>query len=300
MGKEEKIMSFYNSFKKYYVSQRVEKSFKKDKELQELLKKNAEFKDLHKGQRCFVIGNGPSLKDEDLSALENEVVFTVNKIANHPQFEAMKSNYHFWADPVFFKLSPENKEDLELLESFFAVKTKDNNPICFLPAFARDFIKNFNVEEKLDVRIYSTPLPFRDGENGDIDFTRPTFGYQTVVQFAVAMAIYMGFSEIYLLGCDSTGIIPTIQACLDQEVDGYAYDVSENEKKFLKKISENRQFGIESDFLGWATILHIHRELYRYCTNRNIKLVNCSSKTIIDSIPRDSLANVLKRENNDK
>lgn len=290
------LASVLNKFKLQYSTCRAYKNFYTSKVLQNELKKNAEFKDIHKGQRCFIIGNGPSLNDEDLSTLENEVVFTVNKIANHPQFEAMKTNYHFWADPDFFRLSPENEEDIEFIERFLAIKTNDNNPVCFLPTFTQKFIDDFDIKSKLNVRIYDPTIPFIDGENRDIDFTKPTFFYQTVVQSAVAMAIYMGFSEVYLLGCDTTGIIGTIQACLDQDVDGYAYHVSENEKKFLKKVAENREHGIESDFLGWARILHLHRELYRYCSNRNIKLVNCSSKTIIDSIPRESLTNVLKKE----
>ncbi len=34
----------------------------------------------HKGERCFIIGNGPSLKDTDLSKLEGEITFGMNRI----------------------------------------------------------------------------------------------------------------------------------------------------------------------------------------------------------------------------
>ena len=37
-------------------------------------------KDTHRGQRCFIIGNGPSLKNTDLALLENEVTFGLNRI----------------------------------------------------------------------------------------------------------------------------------------------------------------------------------------------------------------------------
>jgi 6-hydroxymethylpterin diphosphokinase MptE-like protein len=40
----------------------------------------AGFKDLHRGQRCFIIGNGPSLKQTDLSRLRGECTFGVNRI----------------------------------------------------------------------------------------------------------------------------------------------------------------------------------------------------------------------------
>src|SRR6185295_12690269 len=38
-----------------------------------LLKRNEIFRDRHKGKRCFVIGNGPSLKNQDLSLLADEI-----------------------------------------------------------------------------------------------------------------------------------------------------------------------------------------------------------------------------------
>ena len=40
----------------------------------------ARFEDLHRGQRCFIIGNGPSLKQMDLSPLQNEITFGMNRI----------------------------------------------------------------------------------------------------------------------------------------------------------------------------------------------------------------------------
>jgi hypothetical protein len=39
----------------------------------------AAFKDLHRGKRCFIIGNGPSLKQTDLSCLRDEFTFGLNR-----------------------------------------------------------------------------------------------------------------------------------------------------------------------------------------------------------------------------
>jgi hypothetical protein len=38
------------------------------------------YKNKHRGQRCFIIGNGPSLKKMDLSPLRNEFTFGMNRI----------------------------------------------------------------------------------------------------------------------------------------------------------------------------------------------------------------------------
>jgi hypothetical protein len=46
----------------------------------ESIRRLAELKDVHKGKRAFIIGNGPSLKQTDLSKLKNEITFGMNRI----------------------------------------------------------------------------------------------------------------------------------------------------------------------------------------------------------------------------
>ena len=38
------------------------------------------FSEIHNGQRCFLIANGPSLKKMDISPLKNEIVIGMNRI----------------------------------------------------------------------------------------------------------------------------------------------------------------------------------------------------------------------------
>lgn len=46
----------------------------------ESIKRLAALKDIHKGKRAFIIGNGPSLKQTDLRKLKNEITFGMNRI----------------------------------------------------------------------------------------------------------------------------------------------------------------------------------------------------------------------------
>jgi hypothetical protein len=46
----------------------------------ESIKRLAALKDIHKGRRAFIIGNGPSLKQTDLSKLKDEITFGMNRI----------------------------------------------------------------------------------------------------------------------------------------------------------------------------------------------------------------------------
>jgi len=45
----------------------------------ESIRRLTELKDIHKGKRAFIIGNGPSLKQTNLNRLKNEVTFAMNR-----------------------------------------------------------------------------------------------------------------------------------------------------------------------------------------------------------------------------
>ena len=46
----------------------------------ESIRRLAALKNAHKGERAFIIGNGPSLKQTDLAKLKNEFTFGMNRI----------------------------------------------------------------------------------------------------------------------------------------------------------------------------------------------------------------------------
>ena len=46
----------------------------------EAIKRLAALKDVHKGKRAFIIGNGPSLKQTDMSKLKGEITFGMNRV----------------------------------------------------------------------------------------------------------------------------------------------------------------------------------------------------------------------------
>ena len=45
----------------------------------ESIRRLTEMKDIHRGRRAFIIGNGPSLKQTDLSKLKGEITFAMNR-----------------------------------------------------------------------------------------------------------------------------------------------------------------------------------------------------------------------------
>ena len=193
------------------------------------LKENSKFQNKYKGKRCFIVGNGPSLKMQDLSLLENEYVFTVNQAIRNENFVKMKSNFHFWADANFFIIDENKPEDMELLGTMKSVSQGNENIEVFFPIEQKDFVKKFGLDKSLNVNYFSSALCMTEKYRKKIDFTKAIPMYGTVVQWCIIAAIYMGFSEIYLLGCDNTSLMVTLKSALNvNDDDDYAYHISEN------------------------------------------------------------------------
>lgn len=254
---------------------------------------NIRFKGMHQGKRCFILGNGPSLKDEDLSVLQDEYTFTVNQFSRYPDFKKVKTNYHFWADPAFFEIDPSRPEDKELLDVMKNIAIDNEDIECFFPIQQKHFVEKYSLEKCFKINYFRSygPLKSRRGEIGDL--SRSISGYGTVVQYAIESAIYMGFSRVYILGCDNTDLITTIRSALKKnDKEDYAYEVTENEKRRMEALLIRHP--LEEYVKSYLSTLIDYKLLYKICERKGIVLMNCSSTTVIDSIPRIRLEEVMK------
>lgn len=252
---------------------------------------NKQFKNIHKDQRCFILGNGPSLNEEDLSVLKNEVVFTVNQIARNPQFKKFNSSYHFCVDDNFFDLDLQNDSDLELFETMHNAVKGTKAPICFYPLKHKEYLEKNGLADHT-THYLLTGLYLTDNFNSYPNIIKyiPSFG--TVVQFAIYVAIYMGFSEIYLLGCDSTGIMSTLNAILKEDNSTYSYEITKNEKLRMEEMVKRSKV-VDYAYSYYMTLKGFEI-LNRFCKRKKILLINCSNKSVLDMLPFKRLSEVIK------
>ena len=159
-----------------------------------LLERNEKFRNVHKGQRCFVIGNGPSLKQQDISPLANEITFVANYFHLHPIIsDTWQPSYYCLTDPVYF----DGREPIERE----IVKRIPAAPF-FVPHYANDFLKTTKALPE-DRTYYVGLCGGLEDETSDLpDFTTVTPGVQTVVQLAIMAGMFMGCTRIYLMGLD--------------------------------------------------------------------------------------------------
>ena len=166
-------------------------------EERQLIKNNRSLHRRHAGRRCFVIGNGPSLRNQDLSLLSNEITFVMNAFWKHPIVEQWQPTYYLLSDPILFERS-------EPIRNFFAsLRARIHNTTFIVPITGRSAIVDEGFLPMESTRFVAfhkqerTPVVEQD-----IDFTRLLSGVSTIAQLALMAAMYTGCSPIYLMGLD--------------------------------------------------------------------------------------------------
>lgn len=150
------------------------------------------FHNIHKGQRCFIVATGPSLRMEDLDTLKEnqEICFSMNTIFYAFDKTEWRPDYYVMSDYRGFGVYGKRLDDMSVKAKFLGDNSEafwksphDKNIYCYhqhyeycygrLPKFSNDFSR----------KSYVTNVTY------------------TCMQ----LAAYMGFKEIYLLGTDFSG-----------------------------------------------------------------------------------------------
>lgn len=136
-------------------------------------------RDKFHGRRCFLIGNGPSLSQMDLTLLEHEVTFVSNK------FYKLKTN-----------LTPDFWFIFDILNIEWDYPKIYGNGICkFIPFRSRQSIDEID-NETLLINQLGGVWDFSE------DALRGIYKGENVIFSMLQLACYMGFKEIYLIGVD--------------------------------------------------------------------------------------------------
>jgi hypothetical protein len=160
------------------------------------------YRNVHTGERCFILANGPSLRKMDLSLLEGDITFGMNRI-------------YLLADELGF--SPTYFVSInELVLDQFHDEIKELTMPKFLNWNRRGL---FDIKRE-DILYLRFKLGWKDRFSTNLCQTLTSGG--TVTYAALQIAYYMGFETVILIGLDhsfqSKGI-PNRSVVRDQEND---------------------------------------------------------------------------------
>jgi hypothetical protein len=159
------------------------------------------------GSACFYIGGGPSLLKQDLTLLNERPIstFAVNNVAAkivRPTFwcgadEPKSFHNSIWQDPTITKFVPTTKSHKHF---YFKTGTKLVNS-GYVAAQAPN-VYQFNMLGKFDHKTYLTEPGFTWGCDKGVKDSIGIASGRSVMFIAMKMMFYLGFSRVYLLGCD--------------------------------------------------------------------------------------------------
>lgn len=138
-----------------------------------------------KGEKCFIVGNGPSLTVSDLDKLTGYDCFGANEI--HKIFPQTKwrPKYYVLTDR-YTKSTPEEIRDLDTEYVFLSDYYCKYNQVL-----RKDFICIHNL-----YNLFSKNIRFSS------DMKKGYFVAATVSYTTMQIAAYLGYSEVYLIGFD--------------------------------------------------------------------------------------------------
>jgi hypothetical protein len=148
------------------------------------------FKDVHKGERCFLVGNGPSLAALDLRKLHGELAFTVNRGYLAANLGLPQTPYYIITDPLTYRPYLDEVRRAQVGLRFYRADVFD------LP----EYIDAPHREAAIRVPFHRAPT--MDEGYFAADATTGVFRGFTVLLDAAQLAFMMGCSEVFVIGCD--------------------------------------------------------------------------------------------------
>lgn len=228
------------------------------------------YKDCHKGERCFLIATGPSLTVDDLACLKNEYTFGMNSLCKLFDQTGWETTYYVVQDIGAFRLLKDSIKQLRTTTFFYGDQWFKQEDIDILKCRSQIFPRYYE-HHAFDQKHLKTHFSM----NAYLE----VYEAYTVAVAAMQLAVYMGFTEIYLLGADCN---------YDQESkkDSYSLNLS-----YGPELPNRRQFG--------------NKMLYAYSVARKkldktgIKVYNATRGGMLEEFPRVSLEDVIGGKQNE-
>lgn len=139
------------------------------------------YQDKHAGKRCFILGNGPSLRETDLSLLEDEITFGLNRIYLLFPELGFSTSYLVSVNTLVIEQCREDFRELKIPK--------------FITWRGRRWMADDPGAIFIDTD-YTQPETFAEDATGRL------YEGCTVTYVALQLAFYMGFQQAVLIGVD--------------------------------------------------------------------------------------------------
>jgi hypothetical protein len=239
-------------------------------------------------RRCFVIGNGPSLKDLDLKPLAEEYTIAANSFYKHPDSSVMRLDYLCINDPHFMKDEP------RAIDWHRTIAEKLPTARLLLNEAARPIVQRHQLYSGRDVHYVKLGKWTHRASAINLDLSRPlNIGMTTGSSVAIPLALSLGFREIYLIGFDCNWLA-------DTSASYHFYQTHEYFPEFDSVEKDSRGYSYEDELRTNLREFESHRLLRQRAELLGVRIVNATAGGLLDVYERRPYADCLSPNTGDQ
>lgn len=164
-----------------------------------IISRNREFKGRHKGETCYIVGNGASLKYMDLNAFSNHVSIGLNLICVHKDLKALDMPYLVLPQPFYFYpwvVRRNRKLQRNSMGKFIG------NVITGIPNVSLFTTLSNYFGPKIPNTYFLHHFGHKQPDSSVCEIDGCFSFIKGALDVGIGLAINMGFEKAYLLGCD--------------------------------------------------------------------------------------------------
>lgn len=245
-----------------------------------LLASARQIRDRHRGERCFILAAGSSIAQQDLKKLAGEHVISVSNTFVHPDYELIKPKYHVL--PHLLRGHGRLRPAENFVEWLRQMESKTGNAEMFMHIGDKGLVDQHALFKERLIH-WNEYVPWDGKCQAEIDFANiPSIW--SVSEFAISVAIYLGFDEIYLLGFDH-----------DWFNGLFVYFYDHNTEHAMKPVTDSLAY-VDSEFQ-----MRRHADIFKKykCLREmkhNIYNANANPNTYVDVFPKVDYDSLFERQ----
>lgn len=235
-----------------------------------LLSDNHRLKDRHADSRCFILGAGSSVKGQDITKLEGEIVISVSNTFVHPDFALIKPRYHIV--PPLIRGHGQTYSKEKFIGWLQGMEASTGDAEMFFHIGDREMIERHGLFK--DRIVHWVEYCVWNGHfNTPIDLMRIPAVW-SVSELALTVALHLGFDRIYLIGFDHDWFSGLFV---------YFYD---HEKEHAIKPDSSHLSFVDSEFQMRRHADIFRKYKYLYSMKKNIYNANANPSHYLDVFPK--------------
>ena len=215
------------------------------------------------GKRCFIIATGPSLTVDDVLLLKDEFTIGMNNVC-------------LLYDKVQWRANMLGVQDKWVYEKIYPVLRESPDNVFVSSEIGREY-SNSRVFNQFPLNFYYHLFDFRYSSKLSAKFSdnafRMVYDSYSITFSLMQIAVYMGFKELYLLGCDCNQAVGKVNHFMEN-----GHEESEDK---LATSADRNIFG--------------HVEIKKFCDAKGVKVFNATRGGALEVYPRVKLEEVLSK-----